>query len=79
MSIVNGPICSTNASWGDDVSSSNQNNYLSTSGDTIRVCNSRSITSATAPGYKGEICFDSNAIYVCIYNNSWKKVLLTDI
>jgi len=32
-----------------------------------------------SPGYAGEIRFDNNFIYLCIVNNTWKKVSLQDI
>lgn len=30
-------------------------------------------------GIKGEIRFDNNFLYVCVSNNSWKKIPLQDI
>ena len=32
--------------------------------------------SSSSPGTKGDVCFDSNYIYVCVANNSWKRVAL---
>lgn len=34
-------------------------------------------TSSSSAGEKGDICFDSNYIYVCVDTNSWKRVALT--
>lgn len=33
--------------------------------------------SATAPGDKGSVKFDSNYLYVCVANNTWKRVALS--
>lgn len=42
-------------------------------GESIRIRNSGVITSPTDPGYKGEIKWDENYIYVCVANNTWKR------
>lgn len=34
-------------------------------------------TSSSSNGTKGDICFDSDYIYVCVDTNSWKRVSLT--
>ena len=34
-------------------------------------------TSSSSNGTKGDICFDSNYIYVCVDTNSWKRTSLT--
>ena len=32
---------------------------------------------ATASGQAGSLAFDANFLYVCVANNSWKRVALT--
>lgn len=46
-------------------------------GNTIRVRTSRTPTSSTATGNVGDICWDSNYIYVCVATNRWKRVALS--
>ena len=46
--------------------------------DTVKMGGtSRTIASATATGVKGEWCWDSDYIYVCIATNTWKRIALT--
>lgn len=45
-------------------------------GTTIRLRNNRTITSSTATGWKGEICWDNNYVYVCVADNTWKRTAL---
>ena len=46
--------------------------------DTVKMGGTaRTIASATATGVKGEWCWDSNYIYVCIATNTWKRIALT--
>jgi len=33
--------------------------------------------SATASGEKGEICFDTSYVYVCIATNTWKRASIS--
>lgn len=46
-------------------------------------CNSLAITSPTIPtaststGVKGQICYDSSYLYVCIATNTWKRTALS--
>lgn len=35
--------------------------------------------SESDPGFKGQIAFDSDYMYVCVANNSWKKIALQSI
>ena len=37
----------------------------------------RTISSSSAEGVAGEICFDSNYIYVCVADNTWKRFALS--
>lgn len=57
-------------------SSSAQSNYIALSGDTIRITDTRTPASAGATGYRGEICYDSNYIYVCTATDTWKRAAL---
>lgn len=78
MSAINGPICSTDETFGDACNTS-YNWYLSTKGDSIRVCEDRTPGSSSAQGYKGQICWDSNYIYVCVGTNSWKRAAISGL
>lgn len=37
----------------------------------------RTIASSASPGRKGEACYDANNLYVCVADDSWKRVALT--
>jgi hypothetical protein len=74
MSIVNGPICSTSASYGDATSSS-YGWYVTTLGDTIKIAKPRTPGSSDT-GLQGEICWDASYIYVCVADNTWKRAAL---
>jgi hypothetical protein len=50
---------------------------IGTNGSTINVATSRTPASATATGTKGDICYDSNYMYVCVATNTWKRVAIT--
>lgn len=45
--------------------------------NTIRLRNSRTPTSATASGNKGDICWDTSYIYVCVATNTWKRTAIS--
>jgi hypothetical protein len=45
-------------------------------GDTIRLRSDRTPSSATDTGNKGDICYDSNYMYVCVATNTWKRIAL---
>jgi len=49
---------------------------LDINGDTLRLRNSKTPASATATGNKGEICYDSDYMYVCVATNTWKRAAL---
>lgn len=50
---------------------------LDVSGDSIRVRTSQTPASATAAGDVGQICWDSNYVYVCVADNTWKRAALS--
>jgi hypothetical protein len=45
-------------------------------GDSIRIRHSGIIPTNTSNGYQGEIRWDSDYLYICTANNSWKRVAL---
>jgi hypothetical protein len=53
---------------------STQANVIGTDGDTIKISVARTPSGPTASGLTGEICWDSSYFYICIANNSWKRV-----
>lgn len=50
---------------------------LDISGTTIRLRNQRTPSSASASGNAGDICYDTNFLYVCVNDNTWKKLSLS--
>jgi len=46
-------------------------------GKIIRLATSKTPASASATGNAGEICWDSNYIYVCTATNTWKRAALS--
>jgi len=50
---------------------------LDINSDTIRIRNSKTPSSPTDEGNKGDICWDSSYIYVCIDANTWVRSLLS--
>jgi len=50
---------------------------LDISSDTIRLRNNRTPASATASGNRGDICWDTNYIYVCVNTNTWKRTAIS--
>jgi homoaconitase/3-isopropylmalate dehydratase large subunit len=54
--------------------SSSNINFLGVDGDTVRVTTIRTPASAAATGLKGEICWDSGYLYICVATNTWQRV-----
>jgi hypothetical protein len=50
---------------------------LIVSGQNLRLVTQRTITTASDTGVKGDICHDSNYIYVCVATNTWKRVAIS--
>jgi hypothetical protein len=46
-------------------------------GSTLRLRTSRTPASASATGAAGEVCWDSNYVYVCVATNTWKRSALS--
>ncbi len=49
---------------------------LDVNSDKIRVRTAKTPSSATDTGNAGDICWDSNYIYVCVATNTWKRVAI---
>jgi len=45
--------------------------------DMINLANSKTPISSTSIGSKGDICWDSDYVYVCVAINTWKRTALT--
>lgn len=46
-------------------------------GDKINMSTSKTPSSSTDTGTTGDICWDSNYIYVCVATNTWKRTAIT--
>lgn len=51
------------------------NGYLR--GDTLKIKTPRTIANSSSIGTKGEICWDTNYLYICINDNTWSRLSLT--
>ena len=49
---------------------------LDVNSNKMRLRVSRTITNSNDNGEQGEICWDSNYIYICVANNTWKRVAI---
>lgn len=49
---------------------------LDINSNTIRLRSNRTITNSNDTGNQGDICWDSNYIYVCVATNTWKRVAI---
>lgn len=45
--------------------------------DAIRVRTAKTITNSTDTGNQGDMCWDSNYMYVCVATNTWKRAALS--
>jgi hypothetical protein len=61
-----------------DGSAENNLGFFASTGTTLIMQTSRTPSGPTATGNTGEICWDSNYIYVCISTNSWKRVAIAN-
>lgn len=50
---------------------------LDINSDAIRIRTAQTPASGTATGNAGDICWDSDYIYVCVATNTWKRSSLT--
>ena len=68
--------CTNSTSWIDATINGNNVNFLIVDGDTIRIIDQRTVATGTDAGYQGEICMDTDYIYVCIADNTWRRIPL---
>ena len=45
--------------------------------DSIAIQNSKTPSSASDTGQAGQICWDTNYLYVCVATNTWKRIALS--
>ena len=50
---------------------------LDINADTIRLRTSKTPSSASDSGNAGQICWDSDYVYICIADNTWKRAALS--
>ena len=53
------------------------NGGLRVQSDSIAVQNSKTPSSASDTGQAGQICWDTNYLYVCVASNTWKRIALS--
>ena len=60
-----------------NIANVNNNLYFRSSpsfiSDKINITNNKTIATSTTIGRKGDICYDSNYIYICVDTNTWKR------
>lgn len=56
---------------------SNLNGWLAVMGTTLIVTMQRTIANSNDTGLAGEICHDSDYIYVCVATDTWKRVAIS--
>lgn len=57
--------------------SDNTQSFVQIVGTTLNITDSRTPASASDTGIKGEICYDTNFVYVCTATNTWKRLSLS--
>ncbi|MDD5090386.1 MAG: hypothetical protein PHQ23_05665, partial [Candidatus Wallbacteria bacterium] len=60
------------------IGTTNPLSMLDIEGDSIRICKSKTPEHSDSIGIKGEIAWDSDYLYVCTGNSTWKRVKLSD-
>jgi hypothetical protein len=73
---VNGLVVNKDNNVGINLDPQAITSDLDIRGDGIRIRNSGVVPTSSSTGYKGEIKWDENYIYVCTSNNTWKRVAL---
>jgi len=58
-------------------STANNEGWMLINGSTLRIMNSRTPSTSSSSGYKGEFCYDSDYLYVCVATNTWKRSSLS--
>jgi hypothetical protein len=59
---------------GTTVPALSSGNGIHCNGSTFRLATSRTPASPTATGNQGEICWDSQYLYVCVAANTWRQI-----
>jgi hypothetical protein len=79
MATFNYVIADPTFTYNDGSADSTANNegWVVINGSTIRIMNDRTPSTSSDPGYKGEICYDTNYLYICISTNTWKRIALS--
>ena len=57
--------------------SDSTSSFVQIVGTTLNITDSRTPSSSSDTGTQGEICWDSNSIYVCVSTNTWKRASLS--
>ena len=73
---VNGLVVNKDNNVGINLDPQAITSDLDIRGDGIRIRNSGVVPTSSSTGYKGEIKWDENYIYVCTSNNTWKRAAL---
>ncbi len=53
------------------------NGGLRIQSDSIAIQNSKTPSNASDTGQAGQICWDTNYLYVCVASNTWKRIALS--
>jgi hypothetical protein len=69
-------ICTSSFDVINSTKNGDTTNYVIIDGDTLRITGTRTISPSITPSYKGEICKDSNYIYLATNTNIWKRLHL---
>jgi hypothetical protein len=75
--IIADPTFTFDGSQGSANSTDNNLGFVCINGTTLRVTQQKTPSSSTDLSYQGEICMDSNYIYVATSNNVWKRIGLS--
>lgn len=69
-------ICTNGGNLGIGTAMGSSTAKLDVNSDTIRLRTPKTPASASAAGNAGDICWDSNYLYVCVATNTWKRTAL---
>lgn len=75
-STIGGTKASVSANVTFTGASINFNKGLTIANDSIRIANTFTPGSNNATGVKGEVAWDSTYMYVCVANNTWRRLTL---
>jgi hypothetical protein len=71
--VVKGALA-TNGFWGFNTESPTA--LIDINSDILRLRVSKTPTSATDTGNQGDFCWDANYFYICVANDTWKRIAL---